>query len=230
MSQLVLDRLLTDMSTPTALDGAAALDRAASAGRGPAAEPAAALRGTGAAPADLGVAPVHGTAPDGARRVTVAVAVAAPADDRPHTGDPVAFRPTSGVALALAAARADAVHLSFSAQVPTVAAMARLVEQLEDEIAAVGRERTGVRIVLSLDVLPTPDADVARRKRSYLEHLDALAGLTWAPSATRVVAPPEAVVGTAVDLARRVGADGVVLVPLADGPGVDHLRALAPVA
>ncbi|WP_258724645.1 hypothetical protein [Cellulomonas sp. NS3] len=213
MSQLVLDRLLPDMSTPTALDGAAALEPAA-----PDHRPA----------PDLDTAGDRDTAPDVARHVTVAVA--APGDGRPHAGDPVAFRPTSGVALALAAARADAVHLSFSAQVPTVAAMTALVEQLEDEIAAVGRERAGVRIVLDLDVLPTADADTARRKRSYLEHLDALAGLTWTPSATRVVAAPEAVVGTAVDLARRVGADGVVLVPLADGPGVDHLRALAPVA
>lgn len=212
MSQLVLDRLLTDMSTP-AFDGAGTLDGAA-----PDHHPAPRHRS----------APDGATAPAGARHVTVAVA--APAATRPHAGDPVAFRPTSGVGLALAAARADAVHLSFSAQVPTVAAMAELVGRLEDEIAAVGRERAGVRIVLDLDVLPTADADVARRKRSYLEHLDALAGLTWAPSATRLVAPPEAVVGTAVDLARRVGADGVVLVPLADGPGADHLRALARVA
>ncbi|MGW6131200.1 hypothetical protein ACWFNE_14345 [Cellulomonas sp. NPDC055163] len=222
MSQLVLDRLLTDMSTPSALDGAPALDGPRAAGPGPAADTAAPVRRGPSARADLG------TAADGARHVTVAVA--APAATRPHAGDPVAFRPTSGVGLALAAARADAVHLSFSAQVPTVAAMAKLVGRLEDEIAAVGRERAGVRIVLDLDVLPTADAAVARRKRSYLEHLDALAGLTWAPSATRVVAPAEAVVGTAVDLARQVGADGVVLVPLADGPGVDHLRALAPVA
>ncbi|GEA87817.1 hypothetical protein [Cellulomonas cellasea] len=222
MSQLVLDRLLPDMSTPTALDGAAALDRAPAAGREAATDSSTPVRSAASDPADLRAAP------DAARRVTVAVA--APGDDRPHAGDPVAFRPTSGVALALAAARADAVHLSFSAQVPTVAAMAELVEQLEDEIAAVGRERAGVSIVLDLDVLPTADADVARRKRSYLEHLDALAGLTWKPSATRVVAAPEAVVGAAVDLARRVGVDGVVLVPLADGPAVDHLRALAPVA
>lgn len=208
MSQLVLDRLLPDMSTPGAptLLSPPDLGRAADATDGPAPRAAAA----------------------GARPVTVAVA--APGNGRPDTNDPVAFRPTSVVGLALAAARADAVHLSFSARVPTVAAMAALVEELEAEIAAVGRERAGVRIVLDLDVLPTADADVARRKRSYLEHLDALAGLTWAPSATRVVAPPEALVGAAVDLARRVGADGVVLVPLADGPGVDHLRALAPVA
>lgn len=222
MSQTVLDRPLpdmplTDLADPTTSVADPTLPTTArtTTARTTTGLPATALPTTG----------LRRTRVDHPRRPTVDVA--GPDEHRAGTGAPVAFRPTSGVALALAAARADAVHLAFSAQVPTVAAMAVLVDELEGEIAAVGRDRAEVRIVLDVDVLPTPDAAEARRKRSYLEHLDALAGLTWTPSATRLVAPAEAVVGAAVELAQRVGADGVVLVPLSASESVERLQTLA---
>jgi alkanesulfonate monooxygenase SsuD/methylene tetrahydromethanopterin reductase-like flavin-dependent oxidoreductase (luciferase family) len=156
-------------------------------------------------------------------RTAVAVVVPRP---QPDGSAPLVFRPESEAGLALGAARADVVRLGFSARVPSVAAMRRLVEAVEDEIAAVGRDRSSVRIVLDVEVVLTDDDAAARRKRAQLDHLDALAGIAWAPSGTRVVAATPGVVDAAVELGERVGADEVVLVPLTGSADVERLRLL----
>jgi alkanesulfonate monooxygenase SsuD/methylene tetrahydromethanopterin reductase-like flavin-dependent oxidoreductase (luciferase family) len=158
-----------------------------------------------------------------APRTTVGVVVPGP---QPDGSAPLVFRPGSEAGLALGAARADVVQLGFSARVPSLAAMRRLVEAVEDEIAAVGRERSSVRIVLDVKVVLTDDDAAARRKRAQLDHLDALAGIAWAPSGTRVVAATPGVVDAAVELGERVGADEVVLVPLTGSADVERLRLL----
>ncbi|CAN5168207.1 hypothetical protein BH11ACT1_BH11ACT1_16600 [soil metagenome] len=159
--------------------------------------------------------------PRSAARTAVAVAVPSP---QPDGSAPLQFRPESEAGLALGAARADVVRLGFSAGVPSIAAMRQLVAAVEEEIAAVGRDRSSVRIVLDVEVVVADDDAAARRKRAVLDHLDALAGITWAPSATRVVAAPRGVVDAAVTLGERVGADEVVLVPLTGGADVERLR------
>ena len=74
-------------------------------------------------------------------------------------------------------------------------------------------------------LLPDDDA-AARRKRALLDHLDALAGIAWTPSSTRVVAAPSGVVDAAMTLGGRVGADEVVLVALAGSADVERLQLL----
>ena len=168
------------------------------------------------------VTAVAGT-PRSATRTAVAVGVPSP---QPDGSAPLQFRPESEAGLALGAARADVVRLGFSVQVPSIAAMRELVAAVEEEIAAVGRDRSTVRIVLDIEVVVADDDAAARRKRALLDHLDALAGITWAPSATRVVAAPRGVVDAAVTLGERVGADEVVLVPLTGSADVERLRLL----
>jgi len=158
-------------------------------------------------------------------RPRTAVAVAVPSA-QPDGSAPLQFRPESETGLVLGAARADVVRLGFSAHVPSLAAMRRLVEAVEEEIAAVGRDRSSIRIVLDVEVVVTDDDAAARRKRALLDHLDAMAGIAWAPSLTRVVAAPPGVVAAAVTLGERVGADEVVLVPLSGGADVERLRLL----
>ena len=148
------------------------------------------------------VAPAVTVRPGRAARTAVAVVVPAP---QPDGSAPLVFRPESEAGVTLGAARADVVRLGFSARVPSLAAMRRLVEAVEDEIAAVGRDRSSVRIVLDVEVVLTDDDAAARRKRAQLDHLDALAGIAWAPSGTRVVAATPDVVNAAVELGERVG-------------------------
>ncbi|NKY08357.1 LLM class flavin-dependent oxidoreductase, partial [Cellulomonas hominis] len=150
-----------------------------------------------------------------------------------HVGSPdygvrtVEFRPGSETAIALAAARADVIRLEFSVAVPTVGALARVVALVEEAVAEAGRDRAEVRVVLDLEVVLAADARTARRKRSHLEYLDALAGLGWSPAATRVVTTPELLAAEVRELARRAGVDAVVLLPLAGGPSAeDELRTL----
>jgi alkanesulfonate monooxygenase SsuD/methylene tetrahydromethanopterin reductase-like flavin-dependent oxidoreductase (luciferase family) len=171
------------------------------------------------------VAPVPAVAAQGGREPRPIVAVDAPGP-QPDGSAPLVFRPESEAGLALGAARADVVRLGFSARVPSVAAMRRLVSAVEGEITAVGRDRASVRIVLDVEVVLAADDAAARRKRAHLDHLDALAGIAWAPSGTRVVAAPAGVVPAAVELGERVGADEVVLVPLTGRADVERLQLL----
>ncbi|TQL03023.1 LLM class flavin-dependent oxidoreductase [Cellulomonas sp. SLBN-39] len=114
-------------------------------------------------------------------------------------------------ALALAAARADVVRLVPSAALPTPGHVRALVRRVEQEVAALGRPRADVRVVLEVETVVAADAADARRRRSHLAYAEAFAGLTWSPSASWVVAPLDAVLDTATDLARRSGVDAVAL-------------------
>ncbi|WP_282948402.1 hypothetical protein [Cellulomonas endometrii] len=139
----------------------------------------------------------------------------------------VESRPGSESAIALAAVHADVIRLEFSVAVPSVGALSRVAALVEEAVAASGRDRAEVRVLLDLEVVLAGDERTARRKRSQLEHLDALAGLTWSPADTRVVTTADRLVAEVRELARRAGVDGVVLHPLAGGPAAAaQLRAL----
>jgi alkanesulfonate monooxygenase SsuD/methylene tetrahydromethanopterin reductase-like flavin-dependent oxidoreductase (luciferase family) len=185
-------------------------------------------------PADLPTGPTVAIAPEPVEPAAAPVP-AAPVRPRPtvdvRTPDygvrTVEFRPGSESAITLAAARADVIRLGFSVVVPSIGALARVVALVEEEIAAVGRDRAEVRVLLDLDVVLAADERSARRKRSHLEYLDALAGLSWSPSATRVVTTAERLAAEVHELAERAGVDGVVLHPLAGGDDADErVRAL----
>ncbi|MBO0920175.1 hypothetical protein J1G42_04955 [Cellulomonas sp. zg-ZUI222] len=118
--------------------------------------------------------------------------------------------------LALAAARADVVRVVHSAAVPTPAAVRALVEVLEDEVRAVGRDRGDVRVVLEVEAVVAADAADAARRRAAVAYAEAFAALTWSPSATWLVAPPEVLVADAAALAARTGVDAVALALVGD--------------
>lgn len=150
-----------------------------------------------------------------------------------HVGAPaygvrtVEARPESESGIAVAARTADVIRLGFSVAVPSVGALARVAALVEDALAEVGRDRSAVRVLLDLEVVLAGDERTARRKRSHLEYLDALAGLSWAPADTRVVTTADRLVAEVGEVARRAGVDGVVLHPLAGGAEVEaELRAL----
>jgi len=155
------------------------------------------------------------------------------ADPDLHVGSPdygvrtVEFRPGSETGIVLAAARADVIRLGFSAAVPTVPALARVVALVDEALTESGRARSEVRVVLDVEVVLAPDEPTARRKRAYLEHLDALAGLGWLPAATRVVTTADRLAAEVTALAQRAGVDGLVLLPLPAGASAEAaLRAL----
>lgn len=150
-----------------------------------------------------------------------------------HVGAPaygvrtVEHRPGSESAIAVAARTADVIRLGFSVAVPSVGALARVAALVDDALAEAGRDRTEVRVLLDLEVVLAGDERTARRKRSHLEYLDALAGLSWAPADTRVVTTADRLVAEVGEVARRAGVDGVVLHPLSGGADVEaELRAL----
>jgi alkanesulfonate monooxygenase SsuD/methylene tetrahydromethanopterin reductase-like flavin-dependent oxidoreductase (luciferase family) len=180
------------------------LDRAPAARHLPVTAPAAAP----AVPAVPAVPTIHVLAPDYGVRT-------------------VESRPGSESAIALAAVHADVIRLEFSVAVPSVGALSRVAALVEEAVAASGRDRADVRVLLDLEVVLAGDERTARRKRSQLEHLDALAGLTWSPADTRVVTTADRLVDEVHELAVRAGVDGVVLHPLAGGPAAAaELRAL----
>jgi alkanesulfonate monooxygenase SsuD/methylene tetrahydromethanopterin reductase-like flavin-dependent oxidoreductase (luciferase family) len=136
-------------------------------------------------------------------------------------------RPGSESAIVVAARTADVIRLAFSVAVPSVGALARVAALVDEALAEQGRPRAEVRVLLDLEVVLAADERTARRKRSQLEHLDALAGLTWSPADSRVVTTADRLVAEVRELALRAGVDGVVLQPLSGGPAVeDQLRAL----
>lgn len=116
--------------------------------------------------------------------------------------------------LALAAARADVVRIVHSAALPTAASVRALVGVLEDEVAAVGRDRDAVRVVLEVETVVAADATDADRRRTHVAYAEAFAGLTWSPSSTWIVAPADQVVARAQALAARTGVDAVALAPV----------------
>lgn len=206
MAQPVLDRVAASAAHPSSLL--------------PAARGRAALRRHTAPPADL-EAPVL---PRAAAPVALVPAPSAPVTV--EVGEPaygvrtVEARPGSESAIDVAARTADVIRLAFSVAVPSVGALARVVALVEDAVAAAGRDRAEVRVLLDLDVVLAADDRVARRKRSQLEYLDALAGLTWSPADTRVVTTSDRLRAEVEELARRARVDGVVLHPLGGADGV----------
>lgn len=177
-------------------------------------------------PAPVAPAPAAPPAP-------AAATLAPPAPDRApvvHVGSPdygvrtVEARPGSESAIGVAARTADVIRLGFSVAVPSVGALARVAALVDDALAEAGRNRAEVRVLLDLEVVLAGDERTARRKRSHLEHLDALAGLSWAPADTRVVTTADRLVAEVREVARRAGVDGVVLHPLSGG--AEELRAL----
>ncbi|WP_454049959.1 hypothetical protein [Cellulomonas sp. Marseille-Q8402] len=134
----------------------------------------------------------------------------------------VEARPGSEAAITVAARTADVIRLGFSAAVPSIGALARVTALVEDALAEAGRDRAEVRVLLDLEVVLADDERSARRKRSQLEYLDALAGLSWAPADTRVVTTAGRLLAEVVEVARRAGVDGVVLHPLAGGAAVEE--------
>ncbi|MBO3088147.1 hypothetical protein [Cellulomonas dongxiuzhuiae] len=160
------------------------------------------LRATPAAPAAARPA-----APTAAP--TVEVAASSRRDDATEfLLDADALDPTT---LALAAARADVVRIVHSAALPTAAAVRALVEVLEDEVRAVGRDRADVRVVLEVEaVVADDDADAARR-RAAVAYAEAFAALTWSPSTTWLIAPAGRLTADATALAARTGVDTVAL-------------------
>ena len=109
---------------------------------------------------------------------------------------------------------------------PTLTAATELIAALEDEIAAVGRHRRDVTVLLEVEVRVMPDETSARARRAHLAQLDALAGLAWSPRPTRVVGVGRQVVDDAASLATRAGADGAVLVPLSPAADLERLHAM----
>ncbi|MDM8084410.1 LLM class flavin-dependent oxidoreductase [Cellulomonas cellasea] len=134
-------------------------------------------------------------------------------DGRP----PVVFRGDTGsdATLLLAAARADVVRVGFSSDAPDRAAMAALVAEVEEEVAAVGRRRADVTVLLDVEVVVVADEAAAQRKSQQLACLDAMAGVAWPVAATRVVATADQAPVVAARLAQEVGADGAYVIPLA---------------
>ncbi|MGN8245744.1 hypothetical protein ACTHAM_002869 [Cellulomonas soli] len=128
---------------------------------------------------------------------------------------PVVFRPSSAVAVALAAARADVVRLEFSAAWPDIAALRGAVSLLHEELAAVGRPRAQVRVELAVEVIVVADPRVAAATRTRFEMLDALSGVAPHVGRGSLVGTADQVRAQAQRLARQVGADAVVTVPLA---------------
>lgn len=166
------------------------------------------------------------TSPDSAPRDRVDVEVTGPADAGPVRGTEVvvASAALDDVALLRSAARADTVRIRFSAALPTTGAVRALVAVLEGHLLAVGRRREDVRLVLEVETVVARDEADATRRRSWLAHVEAFAGASWAPSASWVVAPPERVLAEGAALAREVGVDVVALALV--GPSQGHAEAL----
>jgi hypothetical protein len=148
---------------------------------------------------------------DSAQLRSAVVALAEPTPRRlvEFVVDELTLDPTT---LALAAARADVVRLRFSSALPSHVAVHALVAMLGDEIAALGRARTDVRIVLEVETVVADDEADAARRRANLAYTAAFSHVSWSPESTWVVAPLDAVADAARALAARTGVDAVELV------------------
>ncbi len=123
----------------------------------------------------------------------------------------------------LAPARVDTVRVRFGPDARTPEAVRRLVDRIEEAVAALRRDRASLRILLDVHVVVVPDEASAERRRALFATNDAMASLGWAASATWVVAPEWRVAADATALAARTGVDGVVLLPI--GPAHAQLAA-----
>jgi len=127
--------------------------------------------------------------------------------------------------LALAAARADVIRVRHGAGLPTQAAVRALVAMLDDEVAAVGRNRADVTVVLEIEVVVADDERDAARRRANLAYSAALSHAAWHADATLLVAPLASVPAEAAEIARRTGVDRVELTLLPSSS--HHAAALA---
>ncbi|AEI13239.1 LLM class oxidoreductase [Cellulomonas gilvus] len=123
--------------------------------------------------------------------------------------------------LALAGARADVVRIRFSAALPTHPAVRALVAMLDDEVAAVGRTRDELRVVLEVETVVADDEADAARRRANLAYTAAFSHAAWSPESTWLVAPVERLAEEASALARRTGVDAVHL--HLTGPSAAHV-------
>lgn len=113
--------------------------------------------------------------------------------------------------IALAAARADVIRIRHGAGLPTHAAVRALVQMLDDEVAAVGRDRADVLVVLEVETVVADDEADAARRRSHLAYAAAFSHLAWQPGDTMIVAPLDALARAVGEVVRRTGTDAVEL-------------------
>ncbi len=113
--------------------------------------------------------------------------------------------------IALAAARADVIRVRHGAGLPTHAAVRALVRMLDDEVAAVGRDRADVLVVLEVETVVAADEADAARRRSHLAYAAAFSHVPWQPGETMLVAPLDALAAEVADVLRRTGVDAVEL-------------------
>ncbi|CAM5784517.1 LLM class flavin-dependent oxidoreductase [Cellulomonas persica] len=113
--------------------------------------------------------------------------------------------------IALAAARADVIRLRHGAGLPTYAAVRALVRMLDDEVAAVGRDRDDVLVVLEVETVVAADEADAERRRGHLAYAAAFSHLSWQPGETMIVAPLDALAVEVDEVVRRTGVDAVEL-------------------
>ncbi|MCR6689004.1 hypothetical protein [Cellulomonas sp.] len=154
-------------------------------------------------------------------RLTAGAAAPAPDAARRHVEfvlDDASLNPTT---LALAGARADVVRIRFSAALSSQPAVRALVAMLDDEVAAVGRARDELRVVLEVEAVVADDEADAARRRANLAYTAAFSHAAWSPESTWLVAPVERLAKEATALARRTGVDAVHL--HLTGPSAAHV-------
>lgn len=139
---------------------------------------------------------------------SVALASPAPRHVTEFVIDDATLVPTT---LALAAARADVIRVRHGAGLPTRAAVRALVAMLDGEVAAVGRSRDDVTVVLEVETVVAADEDDAARRRSHLAYSAAFSHLAWQADATILVAPLGTLADRAAEVARSTGVDRVEL-------------------
>ncbi|GEA80012.1 hypothetical protein [Cellulomonas uda] len=157
-----------------------------------------------------------------ARPAAVALAAATPRHVTEFVIDDSTLVPTT---LALAAARADVIRVRHGAGLPTHAAVRALVAMLDGEMAALGRPRSDVTVVLEVETVVADDARDAARRRGHLAYAAAFSHLAWHVDATMLVAPLDALAAEAAQVARRAGVDRVELALV--GGSRRHAAALA---
>ncbi|KMM46283.1 hypothetical protein CWIS_05990 [Cellulomonas sp. A375-1] len=113
--------------------------------------------------------------------------------------------------IALAAARADVIRIRHGAGLPTHAAVRALVQMLDDEVAAVGRDRADVLVVLEVETVVADDEADAHRRREHLMYAAAFSHLAWLPGDAMLVAPIDALAEAVAQVLRRTGVDAVEL-------------------
>lgn len=113
--------------------------------------------------------------------------------------------------IALAAARADVIRIRLGAGLPTYGAVRALVAMLDDEVAAVGRDRDDLVVVLEVEAVVAADRAEAARRRGNLAYVAAFSHVAWQPDETMIVAPLDALADEVAAVVRRTRVDAVDL-------------------